>query len=84
LLSEAHALGPRPLKGKATADTLVPKLVGVFGADRIAWGSNYPSSPGTLRDIVVASQLATRALSGADRGWIFAKTAQQLYPVLQD
>jgi predicted TIM-barrel fold metal-dependent hydrolase len=72
------------LKGKATTDTLVPKLVSVFGADRIAWGSNYPSSPGTLREIVAASQLATRALSDADRGWIFAKTAQQLYPILQD
>jgi predicted TIM-barrel fold metal-dependent hydrolase len=72
------------LKGKATADTLVPKLVSVFGANRIAWGSNYPASPGSMSDIVAASNLAMRALSDADRGWIFAKTAQQLYPVLQD
>jgi len=72
------------LKGKATADTLIPKLVSVFGADRIAWGSNYPASPGTLSEIVAASRLALRSLSDADRSWIFAKTAQQLYPVLQD
>jgi predicted TIM-barrel fold metal-dependent hydrolase len=72
------------LKGKATADTLVPKLVGVFGANRIAWGSNYPASPGTMSDIVAASRTVMRALSDADRGWIFAKTAQRLYPVLQD
>ncbi len=72
------------LKGKATADTLVPELVSVFGANRIAWGSNYPASPGTMSDIVAASNLAMRTLSDADRSWIFAKTAQRLYPVLQD
>lgn len=72
------------LKGKATADTFIPKLVSVFGANRIAWGSNYPSSPGTLREIVAASQAAVRSISDADKAWIFAKTAQRLYPALQD
>jgi L-fuconolactonase len=72
------------LKGKATADTLVPKLASVFGAHRIAWGSNYPASPGTMSEIVAASKTALRSLSDADRSWVFAKTAQQLYPVLQD
>ena len=72
------------LKGKATADTLIPKLVSVFGAERIAWGSNYPASPGTMSDIVAASRLVLRSLSDADRSWIFAKTAQLLYPVLKD
>jgi L-fuconolactonase len=72
------------LVGKATADTLIPKLVSVFGASRIAWGSNYPASPGSMNDIVEASRLALRALSDADRSFIFAKTAQQLYPVLRD
>ena len=72
------------IKGNATADTLVPKLVSVFGADRIAWGSNYPSSPGTLREIVAASEMAMRNVSDADKAWIFAKTAQRLYPALRD
>lgn len=72
------------VKGKATTDTLLPKLVSVFGADRIAWGSNYPSSPGTLREIVAASEAAVRALSDVDKAWIFAKTAQRLYPALRD
>jgi perosamine synthetase len=53
-------------------------------ADRIAWGSNYPASPGTMGEIVAVSKLHLRALSDADQSWIFAKTAQQLYPVLQD
>ena len=72
------------IKGKAAADTLIPKLVSVFGADRIAWGSNYPASPGSMSDIVAASKSVLRTLSGADQSWILAKTAQQLYPVLRD
>lgn len=72
------------LKGKATAETFTPKLVSVFGAEHIAWGSNYPASPGTLAEIVAASRAAVRTLSDADQAWIFAKTAQQLYPTLRD
>jgi len=72
------------IKGNADTDTLLPKLVSVFGANRIAWGSNYPASPGSMSDIVAASRQATRTLSDAEREWIFAKTAQSLYPVLKD
>jgi predicted TIM-barrel fold metal-dependent hydrolase len=72
------------IKGKATADTFMPKLVSVFGADRIAWGSNFPSTAGTLSEIVARSKEAMRALSDADRSWIFARTAQRLYPTLGD
>jgi predicted TIM-barrel fold metal-dependent hydrolase len=72
------------LKGKATADTLIPKLVSVFGADHIAWGSNYPASPGTLPEIVAASKVAVQSVPESDQSWIFAKTAQELYPVLRD
>ena len=72
------------ITGKADTDTLLPKLVSVFGANRIAWGSNYPASPGSMSDIVAASRQATRTLSDAAREWIFAKTAQSLYPVLED
>ncbi|MGH2447318.1 MAG: amidohydrolase family protein [Chloroflexota bacterium] len=72
------------LKGKATADTFMPKLVGVFGAKRIAWGSNYPASPGSLPEIVAASRQAMRSLSDDDQACIFAQTAQELYPALRD
>jgi L-fuconolactonase len=72
------------IKGNADTDTFLPKLVSVFGANRIAWGSNYPVSPGTMSEIVAASRQALRALSTTDQNWIFAKTAQQLYPSLQD
>jgi predicted TIM-barrel fold metal-dependent hydrolase len=72
------------IKGKADTDTLMPKLVSVFGSNRIAWGSNYPASPGSMSDIVAASRKALRTVSEADQSWIFANTAQLLYPVLRD
>lgn len=69
-------------KGKATHVSFFPLLVSKFGAARIAWGSNYPASPGTLTDILKASQAALSVLSTEDRDWIFGKTALTLYPVL--
>ncbi len=72
------------IKDQATTDTLTPKLVETFGADHIAFGSNYPATPGTLGEIVAKAREACRTVSDDDRAWIFAKTAQHLYPVLQD
>ena len=72
------------IKEKATTDTLTPKLVTVFGANRIAFGSNFPSTPGTLAEIVAKTQEACRTVSEEDRSWIFGRTAQHLYPALKD
>ncbi|WP_395327869.1 amidohydrolase family protein [Novosphingobium sp. BL-8H] len=71
-------------KGEATPETLFPKLVDVFGAQRMAWGSNYPTSPGTLAEIKATAEDRLACLTDADREWIFAKTAQNLYPALDD
>lgn len=69
-------------KGKATPDTFFPKLVSVFGASRLAWGSNYPSSEGSLPELLKLATSSLTALSESDREWVFCKTAQSLYPVL--
>jgi predicted TIM-barrel fold metal-dependent hydrolase len=69
-------------KGKATHATFFPLLVSKFGASRIAWGSNYPASEGTLLELLQVSQAALSVVSAEDRDWIFAKTALALYPVL--
>lgn len=69
-------------KGAATPETLFAKFVEVFGARRLAWGSNYPTSPGTLAEIKATAQERLSSLSDADREWIFARTAQTLYPAL--
>jgi L-fuconolactonase len=70
--------------GQATHATFFPLLVSKFGAARIAWGSNYPASEGTLPELLRVSKTALSVLGEADREWIFAKTAQTLYPALTD
>jgi L-fuconolactonase len=69
-------------KGKATPATFFPKLVSTFGSSRLAWGSNYPSSEGSLPELLALATSALASLQKNDRDWIFAKTAQTLYPVL--
>lgn len=69
-------------KDKASAETFFPRVVEAFGAQRMAWGSNFPTSPGTLAEILATAQTGLASLSVQDRDWIFAKTAQHLYPAL--
>jgi predicted TIM-barrel fold metal-dependent hydrolase len=68
--------------GKATPESFFGRIVAEFGAPRIAWGSNYPASEGTLAGILAEARSALAALPSADRDWIFFRTAQSLYPAL--
>jgi L-fuconolactonase len=70
------------ISGKATPETFFPKIVEVFGASRIAWGSNFPASAGKLSDNFNAAKKALSCLSDDDQAWIFEKTAKSLYPSL--
>ncbi len=67
---------------KGSADSFLPRLVSEFGSDRIAFGSNYPSSEGTMPELVGAMVAALRNLSQRDRETILAGTAKRLYPSL--
>ena len=69
-------------KDLASADTFFPRVVAAFGAERMAWGSNFPTSPGSLGEILATARAGLDSLSEGDRSWIFGKTAQQLYPAL--
>ena len=69
-------------KGAASAETFFPKVIEAFGADHCAWGSNFPTSPGTMLEILQTAQAGLAALSDADRAWVFGKTAAKLYPAL--
>jgi L-fuconolactonase len=71
-------------EGKGSPETFFPLLVKKFGASRIAWGSNYPASEGTLKGIVNEAKSALASLPEEDQQWIFARTAQSLYPALAD
>ena len=70
--------------GKGSPPTLFGKVIERFGADRIAWGSNFPNSVGTLKEILAAARKAFSFAKASDQDWIFGKTAQVLYPVLKD
>jgi predicted TIM-barrel fold metal-dependent hydrolase len=69
-------------KGKSTPDAFFPKLVSVFGADHIAFGSNLPSTAGPLTRLVADAKTCLAALSPADRAMVRAGTAKRLYPAL--
>jgi L-fuconolactonase len=71
-------------EGKATPESFFKKLVGEFGASRLAWGSNYPSSPGPLSKILAVARECLASVSSKDQEWIFARTAQSIYPALAD
>jgi L-fuconolactonase len=69
-------------KGKASAETFFPRVVEAFGAKRMAWGSNFPTSPGTLSEILATARAGLNCLSEDDQAWVFGKTALHLYPAL--
>lgn len=70
------------VKGDADPASWFGTLVERFGASRMAWGSNYPTSPGTLAEIRQTAQDRLASLSAEDREWIFGRTAAALYPRL--
>jgi len=69
-------------KGKATPETFFARVIAEFGASRVAWGSNYPASEGTLPGLLADAQAALAPLAETDRDWIFTRTARSLYPAL--
>lgn len=68
--------------GKSTTETMFEKLVSEFGANRMAWGSNYPASKGSLPELLALAKLGVSSLSKSDQEWILGKTALHLYPAL--
>jgi L-fuconolactonase len=69
-------------QGSSTAQDFFPKLVAAFGADRIAWGSNFPAHAGPMSRLLQEAEHALVCLSPRDRNWIFSQTACRLYPAL--
>jgi L-fuconolactonase len=71
-------------QGKATAETFFPKLIAAFGASRLAWGSNFPASEGSMKKNLDEAKETLAFLSPADQQAIFAATSQSLYPALKE
>ena len=70
-------------KSKTDAAAFMTRLVAEFGADRIAWGSNWPNNPGTMADHLRMAKAAIAGLSQADQDAILGGTALKLYPSLR-
>jgi L-fuconolactonase len=66
-------------EGRATQAGFCRALVDRFGARRIAWGSNFPASSGSLQALLHEALEATAGLSAEEREWIFSRTARTLY-----
>lgn len=68
--------------GLSTPTAFVSKVVETFGADRIAWGSNFPAAEGDLSALLSEAKAGLADLSAADQAMIFSGTAKRLYPGL--
>lgn len=69
-------------QGQSTQAQFARKVVDTFGAQRMAWGSNYPASAGSLKEHLNEAFEATAALTTQEQEWIFSRTAHALYPTL--
>ena len=58
------------------------RVVKSYGANRVAWGSNYPAAEGTLGAVLAEARAALAAFSDAERDWIFSRAAKIFYPAL--
>jgi L-fuconolactonase len=68
-------------KGASTTPDFLADLVAAYGANRIAWGSNFPAAEGTLAAILAEAREQTASLSGADADQVFGGTATALYRI---
>lgn len=80
-VTERNLVGAR--QGRATPESFFGKLISDFGANRIAWGSNYPASEKSLPDLVKLAQETLSFLPAPACEWIFSGTAETLYPALR-
>ena len=68
--------------GLSRPAAFLEKLVTVYGAKRIAWGSNFPAAEGSLPELLVTAREVLNVLPVAQQALIFAGTAEILYPAL--
>lgn len=69
-------------RGASTPQAFFPKVLDAFGAQRIAWGSNFPSAEGSLKNLLAEAKAGLSMLSAEDQAWIFGDTARTIYPEL--
>jgi predicted TIM-barrel fold metal-dependent hydrolase len=83
-LKVTHRSFEEARNGRATPETFFARLVREFGANRIAWGSNFPAAKQKLPELIALARDSLGFLPQQDRDWIFERTALTLYPALRD
>jgi L-fuconolactonase len=68
--------------GRSSPAAFLRKIVGVFGAGRIAWGSNFPAAEGSLQELLATARTVLSSLAEADQALILGGTAEIIYPAL--
>lgn len=68
--------------GKSNPAAFLEKIVDVYGANRIAWGSNFPAAEGRLPELLAGARTVLRALPEEQQALIFGGTAEIIYPAL--
>jgi predicted TIM-barrel fold metal-dependent hydrolase len=71
-------------QGQSRPEAFFPKVVAAFGANRIAFGSNFPAHEGPMKRLLHEAQEALACLPREARAEIFGATAKRLYPTLAD
>ncbi len=61
------------------AAAIVARVIGLFGAERIMWGSDITQTPGTYEYMVDLGRKAVRQLDGPTRQALLAGTARAVY-----
>lgn len=59
---------------------LLTGLVAGFGPGRLAWGSNFPASEGSLAELRALVESALAGLGDAERSEVLGGTAARIYP----
>ena len=69
-------------RGASTPAAFFPRVLDAFGADRIAWGSNFPAAEGALPQLFADARESLAMLPADARAAIFGGTALTIYPAL--
>lgn len=69
-------------EGQSTPVDFLRTIISAFGADHIAWGSNFPAAEGSLAELAGTAREVLSVLSEQEQQAIASGTARSLYPFL--
>jgi predicted TIM-barrel fold metal-dependent hydrolase len=67
------------VRDASSPQAFMRRVIDAFGAQRIAWGSNYPASAGSLAQLLGDARDAISLLSASEQQQILSGTANTLH-----